>query len=241
MHAFAKLTTTELKLFLRDRTMVFFVIGLPILLVAAFGALAHPSTDHDPILTFLPAAALTVGLAGLSFNTVPTVLATYREKGILRRLAATPVHPSRVLLAELAIAMVSAVVTAVLVIAVGGAGFGFALPKAPVSFLIAFVLGALALFSVSMVLAALAPSGRGATGIGMFLFILSLIVGGVFVPKENLPPALANIGEYTPLGATMDAIRTSWNGDWASPAQLIVMAGYAVILGAVAARTFRWQ
>lgn len=241
MSAFTKLTQTELKLFLRDPAMVFFVVGLPILLVAVFGSQAHPSTDHDPVLTFLPAAALSVGLAGLSFNTMPAVLATYREKGILRRLAATPVHPSRVLLAELVIAMSAAVVTAILVIVVGSAGFGFLLPQAPVALLVAFVLGSLSLFSVGLVLAALAPSGRGASSIGAFVFLLSIFSGGVFVPREDLPSAVATIGGYTPLGSTMDAIRSAWTGDWASPVQLAVMAGYSVILGAVAARTFRWE
>ena len=241
MSTFAKLIATELRLFLRDRAMVFFVIGLPLVLVVVFGTLAHPSTDHDPMLSFLPAAALSVGLAGLSLNTVPGILATYREKGILRRMSATPMPPSRLLLAELVIAMGAATVTAVLVIVVGGAGFGFRLPQAPLALVVAFVLGSLALFSAGLVLAALAPSGRAAGAVGSLLFTLSIFAGGVFVPRETLPPVLSSISAYTPMGATMDAIRGAWTGTWASPAQLAVMAGYAVVLGAVAARTFRWE
>lgn len=44
-------------------------------------------------------------LAMLAFSVVPTYLATYREKGILRRLATTPVRPSGLLLAQLAMGL----------------------------------------------------------------------------------------------------------------------------------------
>jgi ABC-2 type transport system permease protein len=41
-------------------------------------------------------------LAMLAISVLPTYLATYREKGILRRLSTTPVQPSGLLLAQLA-------------------------------------------------------------------------------------------------------------------------------------------
>jgi ABC-2 type transport system permease protein len=241
MTAFAKLTTTEFKLFLRDRTMVFFVVGLPLLLVVVFGTMANPSSDHDPILVFFPAAALCLGLAGLAFNTMPTILATYREKGILRRMSTTPIHPSRVLLAELLVSIVASLVTLVILVVVGNVAFGFILPKAPLAFLIAFLLGAMSLLAVGLTVAAVAPTGRGATGIGMFIFIASLFLGGVFVPKENMPAALSRIGDFTPLGATMQAIREAWNGAWPQPMQLGVMIGYIVVLGFVSSKLFRWE
>jgi ABC-2 type transport system permease protein len=39
----------------------------------------------------------------LALFTIPTYLGTYREKGVLRRLCVTPVHPATLLVAQLAV------------------------------------------------------------------------------------------------------------------------------------------
>lgn len=52
---------------------------------------------------------LAISIAMLGLQTPPTGLATYREKGILRRLSATPMPPSAMLLVQLLINLGTAV------------------------------------------------------------------------------------------------------------------------------------
>ena len=87
------------------------------------------------------------------------------------------------------------------------------MPGNPGGFLLSIVLGALALFSVGLLVAALAPTGRAASGIGTALFFPMLALGGVWVPKEQLPAVLQHVADVLPLGATLNALRATWAGD----------------------------
>ncbi|MER5355651.1 ABC transporter permease [Kitasatospora sp. NPDC002551] len=241
----SQLTLVETKLFLRDPTAVFFVIALPIMLLEIFHIITTNSDDtadqKAAMAAFVPAMAMSMCLTMLSLNLLPTTLATYREKGILRRMAASPVHPVNLLLAQLVINLATAVVAALLVLGVGRFAFDTALPEQVPAFLLTFALGAWALFSVGLVVAAIAPGSRAATSIGLSLLFPSLFFGGVFLPKEQLPDAVARIGDYTPLGATLQALRDSWEGQWPQTLHLAVLAAVGALCSVLAARLFRWQ
>jgi ABC-2 type transport system permease protein len=134
MHRLTKLTLTEAKLFLRDPTAVFFAVVFPPLLLGILGAIPafrQPSEDlgsQRVIDLYVPIMVAFV-LAILALSVVPTYLATYREKGILRRLATTPVRPSGLLLAQLAIGLGMALAAVTLVLGVGVVAFDTALPE----------------------------------------------------------------------------------------------------------------
>jgi ABC-2 type transport system permease protein len=235
------LTITELKLFLRDPASIIVTIALPVAIVVVFGVIANPATNDDPVLTYFPTMALCLGLAQLALNLTPTTLAGYREKGILRRMSTTPMPPSRVLLAQLVTSIGVAAVAVVLVILVGHFGFRFSLPQQTLGFLVSIALACTALFSIGLLVAAVAPSARVATGIGVALFFVSLVFGGIFMPAEMMPPFLRQIGDYTPLGAAMQSLRASWGGTMPEPLHLGVLGGYTVVAGVAAARVFRWE
>ncbi|CAM3326780.1 ABC transporter permease [Kibdelosporangium persicum] len=235
------LTFTEFKLFLRDPGATIATIGLPVAIVVVFGLIAQPGSGTDPIMTYFPAMALALGLAQLALNVTPTTLASYREKGILRRMSTTPMRPARLLTAQLLISIGLAVAAAVLVVLVGHLGFRFTLPQNFGGFVAAFLLGCAALFAVGLLVAAVAPSARVATGVGVGLFFVSLVFGGVFMPAETLPPFLVRIGDFTPLGAFMQSLRASWGGTMPEPLHLAVLGGYTIVAGLAAARLFRWE
>ncbi|MDF5753353.1 ABC transporter permease [Spongiactinospora sp. TRM90649] len=231
----------EWKLFLRDPAATLVVLVLPVGMVALFGAIMAPDNGQDGIETFFPSAAIALGLAQLGMNLLPTTMASYREKGVLRRMAATPVHPARLLGAQLAVGVALAVISMALVVVVGVAGFGFDLPARVPAFLLSFVLGVMSLFAVGLLVAALAPSGRVATGIGIGLFFLSIVFGGIFMPAESLPPFMVSVGDYTPLGAFMQSLRASWAGAWPEPPHLAVMAAVVLVSSLLSAKMFRWE
>ncbi|QUQ72183.1 ABC transporter permease [Kutzneria sp. CA-103260] len=239
MSAQLRIATTELRLYLREPFAVVTTLIVPLMIIVAFGSIITPG-DSDPILTYFPALAISFSLAILSMNLMPSILAGYREKGILRRLYTTPVHPSKVLIGQLLVGGAVAVTLAAIVIG-AAAVIGFPMPGQPLGFALAFVLGCLSLFSLGLLVAAIAPTGRVASGVGSFLFFVSMFLGGVFTPREVLPGFLGQLGDYTPLGASMAAMRDAWGGHFPQPLHLVVMATITVVFGLASARLFRWE
>ncbi|WP_410873276.1 ABC transporter permease [Nocardia sp. A7] len=241
----SKLVVVESKLMLRDPTALFFIIALPVVLLVIFNFIttkqAVDQADRDSLKIYVPAIAMSMALVMIALNLLPTNLATYREKGILRRLSASPAHPSRVLVAQLVVNFVTSVVATVVVIAVARFAYQMDPPAQVAAFTLTFVLSAWALFSIGLLVAALAPNARTATAAGLSLLFPSLFFGGGFVPLEDMPEAIRRIGEFTPLGAAMSGFRESWAGDWPEPRFLIVLAVIGLVGTLVSVRVFRWE
>jgi ABC-2 type transport system permease protein len=176
-----------------------------------------------------------VTLAFLELNRLPATVASYREKGVLRWLSVTPVHPAMLLMAQLLINLVAGVLGVGLLVAVGALVFGIDLPHDPLGFAAAFLLGASSLFALGMIVAALAPTARAAT----VLFVLIMFLGGVYLPRFMLPEVVVRIGDYTPPG--VQALQDVWTGTAPQPLYLVMMAGITLVAGAVAAKSFRWE
>ncbi|MEU4672546.1 ABC transporter permease [Amycolatopsis sp. NPDC023774] len=241
------MTAVEAKLFLRDPAAPVTVVGIPLALLLVFGLMpgsSKPSAafgGHAPLPTLIAPMAVAILIAMLAVMMFPAAVATYREKGMLKRLSASPVPPGRLLAAQLLVNLAAAAVAILLVLGVGRIALGMALPENLGGFLLVMVLGALALFSVGTLIAALAPTNRAASGIGAAAFFPMLALGGVWVPKEQLPPVLQHVADVLPLGATINGLREAAAGNSPELLQLGSLVAIAVVCSAIAARTFRWE
>jgi ABC-2 type transport system permease protein len=240
------MTRTETKLFFREPLLPALVLVLPVLLVVGFGLIpgfGDPTSDlsGQSGTEYIASIGVAIVLAILGLSILPTTLGTYRERGVLRRLQATPVTPRTLLGAQLLLVGGATVVATVLLVLVGSLGFGVAVPRNLAGFLLAVVLGAAALLSVGLLVAAVAPSAKASNAIGMTLFFPSMFLAGVYVPRETFSPFLRHVSDVTPLGAALQAVRDTWQGSWPQPVHLVTMAGWALVAAVAAARTFRWE
>jgi ABC-2 type transport system permease protein len=240
------LTRTELKLFLREPLVVFFALAFPALLVGILGAVpafrrADPALGGSSVIQLYVPIAMTLVLAMSALQYTPSVLANYREKGILRRLSTTPVPPVRLLAAQLVTSLLVALASVVLILAVGRIGYAVPLPRQAVGFVLALGLTAGALLAIGLFVAAVAPSGKAGNAIGTVLFFPVMFFAGLWVPREVMPAALRRVADFTPLGAGEHALHDAAVGAWPHVPQLAVLAGYVVVFGLAAARLFRWE
>lgn len=243
MSTLTKITTVESKLFLRDTTSSSIAVLLPVGLLVVFGSIGmgDPGPDDGFGAAFLPAMVISLSLAMMALSVLPTVLATYREKGILRRMRTTPVHPVNVLAAQLIVNVAVAAVTAAFVLIAGAVFFDLGWPGNWAAFVVSFVLMTSALMSLGLLVAALAKTAKMATGIGMALFFPSMFFAGVWTPGDLMPEWARPIRDISPMGAGMESIQRAAAGDWPEPIHLIAMAAATVVFGAIASRTFRWE
>lgn len=246
MDGLAKLTLVESRLFLREKIALLGVFALPVGLVAGFGLIPNFSHAQKGLsgqsgTEYIAALGIAIVLVSIGLQGIPMVIAQYRERGILRRLGVTPVRPLTVLIAKLAVWAGSAALSAIFVIAVTRLAFGVPTPAKLGWFLVSFVLGMAALFSLGMLVSAVAPTARSAMGIAMALFFPNMFLAGIYFPTDGMSPALQRIGEFSPLGAAMHAIRDSWRGVDPRLEYLGIMAAWAALATVLAVRYFKWE
>ena len=246
MAAQAELVRSEARLMVREPLATFWVIAFPALLLGVFALIpsfrdAVPGLGGQTVLDLYLPINVTLALAFLGLFVVPGALASYRERGVLRRLATTPVGPARVVLAQLAVAAATGVAGVALLLALGWGAFGVAAPVDVLPFLAVLVLSLLAMLGVGLVVGALSRTGKAATVAGNLLFFPMMFLAGLYVPLAVLPPVVQRIGELTPLGAGALAMQDAAAGRPVEALALVVLAAWTVVPLVVAVRRFRWE
>ncbi len=231
---------------LRDAGWVFFAIAMPVGLYAFMESLmsdgdlaaAGGATFHVEM------AAGMIGWGALvtAFVNLPEAVAVARDRGLLKRLRGTPLSPSTYLGGRTAAAVVIAVLTAALVLAVGLAWFGLELSWAGLPLAVAVLaLGTTTLAACGFVLASVMRSSKAVTAVGLAISLPLAFFSDVFVIGQT-PDWMGRVGSFLPLKPLTDAVAAALDpaGPAVSWASVGVLLGWLVAAGALALRLFRW-
>ena len=232
---------SELRVIERNGEQLLVIIGIPTILLIFFSQVdVLPRGDQNAVDFLLPGI---LALAVMSTAMVSLGIATGFERsyGVLKRLGATPLGTRRLVLAKsLAVVLVEVVQLLVLIgvgLILGWRGDLSAL--APV--VGAVLLGTLAFAGIGLTLAGtLRCEVNLAAQNGLYLVLL--LIGGIMFPLDSLPNWLQVPAQLLPSSALADVMRgalteTSLNGG----APWIVLAVWALVAPATAAKFFRWQ
>ncbi|MFI5552448.1 ABC transporter permease [Streptomyces sp. NPDC051738] len=237
---------TETRLIGREPGSLFWILLFPTLLLVILGSIpAFHEHESDlgglrTIDVYVPVAVL-LGLIVSGLQAMPQTLTGYRERGILRRMSTTPVRPSALLTAQMAVYGAAALTSALLALVVGRLAFDVRLPEQPFGYLLALLLTVLAALSLGALISALSRTTKIAGAIGSAVFFPAMFCAGVWMPVQTMPDVLAEAVGYTPFGAASEALNQAAAGDWPGWAHLGVVAAWVVLLTAGAARWFRWE
>jgi ABC-2 type transport system permease protein len=244
--AFGELLRSEARLARRPPAAVIAGLGVPILLLVIYGEVHAfhvplPGAGGLTLFDSYEPVLVVFGLAMLTLWGIPAPLVTYRELGILRRLSTTPV-PASWLLAAQGIVQMSVAVTGMAVVLIASvAAFGAPAPRSLAGLVLSCALAIAGLFPLGMLIAALARTSGSANVLGRLMFVPLMFLAGLWLPRQLMPHVLQDVSSYSPLGAAVAAIQHSLRTGFPPAAPLLVLAGYAVVLGLAARRFFRWD
>ncbi|MFI2313097.1 hypothetical protein AMK17_01590 [Streptomyces sp. CB00072] len=242
----AAVLTAETRLFLREPGNLFWIFAFPSVLLVILGFVPAFKEVQDDlggrrvIDLYVPISIL-LAMITAAVQAMPPVLTAYRERGILRRMSATPVRPSALLRAQILLHGAACLASALLVTAVGRIAYGVALPEQLPGYLLALLLAVAAVLTLGSMICALSRTTKAATAIGTGAYLVMMFSAGVWLPVQTMPDALRRIVEITPLGAASQALEQAASGSWPGWIHLLVLALWTAALGTAAARLFRWQ
>ncbi|MEV0488795.1 ABC transporter permease [Streptomyces atratus] len=242
----AAVLRTETRLFLREPGSLFWILVFPTALLTILGLI--PSfRDPDDALggrrvvdLYVPVSVL-LAMIMAGIGAMPPILTGYRERGILRRMSTTPVPPSALLTAQIALHGAAALGSAALVTAVGRTVFGVRLPGQPFGYVLALLLATASVLSLGALLCALSRTTKASAAIGSVANLVMMFTAGVWIPVQTMPDTLRRIVQVTPFGAASQALDRAASGGWPGWAQLGVMALWAALVTLLATRLFRWE
>jgi ABC-2 type transport system permease protein len=246
MRAVRALSWIELKLFLREPITVVFALALPPLvlyvLTEVFGNTPDPAGTtfggYGPSDYYLPAY---IGLVAASLGVIglPVHLASYRERGVLRRLQAARL-PTRALLASQLIVLFAGMLAgSALLVTLAKITYGVGWPASWLGVLMAVVVGTVAFAALGTMLGAVMPTARSAQGVGVLLWFTMMMVSGAGPPPEVLSAPLDAIGRLLPLRHLVIALQDPWLAGTVNWAQMALLAGIAAVSGGLAALALR--
>ena len=242
---FAELLKVQGKLALREPLALLGGIGLPVILLLLFGWIGqqNPGTVGDSGLTIIDVWTPTILVLSFIFISVslPNTVVRDREIGWLRRVSTTPLHPSRLLAAQLIIDLILAAAAVLIIIGGGALVFGASLHVQILPFGVSLVLAIVEIFTVGLVLVALVPTQTVAQPVAGLVTFGLMFLAGLWVNPAQVGDPLRTIMYYSPSGAAVRAVLDSAFNGGPSYAGLLTMAVYTVIFGFVAIRYFRWE
>ena len=236
------LTLLEIKIFVREPLGLFGALIVPIVVLLVLGRIGRGSPPTAFVTVEAPIFATLLILLTAVLSLV-TIIAIYREGGILKRLRATPLRPPTILLAQVLVKLLLTVVTLGLMVAAGRRYYP-ALPAVPLaSFTAALVVSGVAVLSLGFVIASLVPTARFAQPFGAAILYPLVGVSGLFVPIDALPPALGWLARVSPITYAVSLLRGIWTGaPWTAHAGDVgALALATVVCVAISSRFFRWE
>jgi ABC-2 type transport system permease protein len=250
VRGFRKLSWVEAKLFARDPLAAFFALGFPLLTLVVLAAIfagsepepgeEDPWRGAEPIDYYVP-AYVGIVLAAIGLISLPVHLASYRERGVLKRFHASSLPAWTVLGSQAIVGVTVATLGSLLLYAVGVAAYGARVPDAPAGAVVVYLVSALAFIAVGFLLGALMPTARAAQGLGLILFFANMFLSGADGPREIMPQWMKSAGEALPLTHSVTALQDAWLGFGWNWAEIGILCGMLIVALAVAVRLFRWE
>jgi len=225
---------------LRHGEQLLVSIVLPALALVTLALTDVPSLGPGRRIDLATAGVLALAVVSTAFTGQAILLAFERRHGVLRLLGTTPLGRGGLLAGK---ALSVLVVLAVQAVVLGGLGLALGWRPDPVGVLPALVVGVLGVAAFASLAALLGGTLRaeGVLALANLGWVLLLGVGGVVLPTSQLPEAVAGVVSWLPSAALGDGLRAALV-DGAVPArEALVLVGWSVALGGLAARYLRWS
>ncbi|MBI4090003.1 MAG: ABC-2 transporter permease [Candidatus Kerfeldbacteria bacterium] len=195
-------------------------------------------------IDFLLPGIVALAIMQMAVFSVAFVFVDYKEKGILKRLLATPMKPFQFVSANVITRLLVAVVQAAILIVVGVLVFKAHVIGSYWLLLPSVILGGVMFLGLGFTISGLAKTVEAVPAIANLVVFPMLFLGGTFFPLDIMPTWLQSIVQYLPLTYLSDALRSVMTESASFTAishDLFWMLGWSAVLVFLANLTFGFE
>lgn len=195
-------------------------------------------------IDFLVPGILAMSIMNSGMIGLASAFVSYREKGILRRIRATPFPLWQFITARIGSQLVISVLQAVVLIGMALLLFDLQIDGNLMAVLVMVMLGSLAFISLGFVISSFARNQEAADALANAISFPMLFLAGVFFPVDAAPSWLQPITKLMPLRYLADGMREIMVNGATIPDEwfnVLVMVGTAIVGLILSVRLFRWE
>jgi ABC-2 type transport system permease protein len=196
LKSYKALITIDLKLALRNRSVIFFNYLFPLIFFFIFGQAMH--AERGAAITMVISMVLIIGILGNGLMGAGIRAVQEREANILRRYKVTPITPAPLLVASVVTGWILYMPNVILILTLAHFMYGMPWPQSMVSILI-FITVAIAGFrSIGLILASVVNSMQESQLVVQLIYLPMLFLSGATFPLSMLPPWLLTVTQFIP-------------------------------------------
>lgn len=246
----------EIRQFARQRDSVIFTFAFPIVFLTLFASIFSGTVEGTGITAsqLYAAGMVAAGIMSTSFQSLGISIAVERDEKVLRRLRGTPMPPAAYFLGKVWMVLVTGIAETAILLLVGATLFGLDLPASAAkwfTFAWIFVLGLAGCALLGIAISSLPKSGKSASSVVVLPFLVLQFISGVYIPINQIPDWLLNIGALFPLKWMCQGLRGVFlpesaavleqAGSWEYGKVALVLGAWVVGGLVLCLLTFKWK
>ena len=245
MKRFWKMYRVEQKMFFRSPDVILFNLAMPLVALILIAMIAGNKSASDSGLTYLQSAYValsTVGICCSAFMSIPITVVELRSQGILRRMYCSPCSPARILICDTLCSGVMAVSSTLILTVAAVVVFGYRMQGNVLAYIVLWLLTMVSMFSIGLMVASLCRTTKSMNVATSLLYFPMLLFSGATIPLEVFPKGFQAVAKLMPLGVGIDLLKSVSMGCYDKLAMPVgILTAIAIVCGAVAVKTFRWE
>jgi imidazolonepropionase-like amidohydrolase/ABC-type multidrug transport system permease subunit len=242
MKGYLALIRIDLKLALRQKSVIFFNYLFPLLFFFVFAQAFD--AEQGGVINQVVTMVVVIGVLGNGLFGAGIRAVLEREMNILRRYKVTPISPAPLLVASMVTGWIIFMPYILLMLGLAHFIYGMTMPERLGSMLVFISIGLIAFRGLGLIIASVANSMQESNILVQLFYMPMLFLSGATFPVSVFPNWMLILTQFIPatyLVSGMQGIllrKESLQANWSALAALLVTAAIALF---ISMKLFRWE
>ncbi len=233
----------NLKLAIREKSVLFFNYAFPLIFFFGFGQFMGGRSGGSA-MTRVVSMVIVIGILGSGLFGAGMRAVMEREAGILRRYKVTPITPFPILIGSLVTGWLLYLPSVIIIFALGHYFYNMPWPADPFALFVLITLGSFAFRAIGLIIASVANSMAESNILIQVLYMPMLFLSGATIPVSVMPLGAQIVSQFLPasyLNSGVQHVMLRSEG-LASNLEAVGALTLSTLLGLwISRKLFRWE